>query len=147
MGPEGSRTDTAKSLVWGRLSSLSAICRVGFPACQENPEKQAGEPTLHEVPLSILSGVSQRAENHSSLLSRQTLLEADERGLSRTQTWQSNLNFWRHRDRRCLVTNRYYRWVRSSEASGYAVTDLDKQTVAVLLRIPTGLFDVREYDY
>src|SRR5262245_35997546 len=28
------------------------------------------------------------------------------------RTWTSNRTFWRHRDRRCLVTNRYYQRVR-----------------------------------
>src|SRR5262249_30992301 len=48
------------------------------------------------------------------------------------RTWASNLAFWRNRDRRCLVDNRYYRRVRAAAADGYCVTDLDAGTLAAL---------------
>jgi tRNA A-37 threonylcarbamoyl transferase component Bud32 len=56
------------------------------------------------------------------------------------RTWQSNCRFWRHRDRRCLATNRYYRRVRSSAAAGYAVTDLEPAALAPLLGDPDEPF-------
>jgi tRNA A-37 threonylcarbamoyl transferase component Bud32 len=56
------------------------------------------------------------------------------------QTWQSNLHFWRSRDRRCLFTNRYYRRVQSASAQGYAVTDLDLAEQNILLADPDEPF-------
>src|SRR5262249_32028602 len=56
------------------------------------------------------------------------------------RTWASNLRFWRHRDRRCLVTNRYYRHVRSPAATGYVVSDLDRDALAPLLADPDEPF-------
>lgn len=56
------------------------------------------------------------------------------------RTWRSNLDFWKRRDRRCLVTNRYYRRVRSGKARGYAVTDLDAATTRALLGDPDAPF-------
>jgi tRNA A-37 threonylcarbamoyl transferase component Bud32 len=45
-------------------------------------------------------------------------------------TWESNLCFWRNRDRRCLGSNRYYRRVRGAVTTGHAVTDLDIAALA-----------------
>ncbi len=56
------------------------------------------------------------------------------------QTWESNLAFWRHRDRRCLQPNRYYRRVRSGAAWGHAVTDLDRAELAALAADPDEPF-------
>jgi tRNA A-37 threonylcarbamoyl transferase component Bud32 len=56
------------------------------------------------------------------------------------RTWASNLRFWRHRDRRCLVTNRYYERVRGSMAAGYAVRDLDRAALTALLADPDEPF-------
>jgi tRNA A-37 threonylcarbamoyl transferase component Bud32 len=56
------------------------------------------------------------------------------------QTWESNLAFWRHRDRRCLGVNRYYRRVRSAAAAGHAVTDLDTAELAALAADPDEPF-------
>jgi tRNA A-37 threonylcarbamoyl transferase component Bud32 len=56
------------------------------------------------------------------------------------RTWASNLRFWRNRDQRCLVTNRYYERVASSVASGYAVRDLDHSALAALLANPDEPF-------
>ena len=46
------------------------------------------------------------------------------------RTRQSNLRFWKSRDRRCLLKNRYYRPVRSAVASGHAVADFDSAALA-----------------
>ncbi len=56
------------------------------------------------------------------------------------RTWQSNLRFWRSRDRRCLETNRYYRPVRAAEVAGHAVRDLAAESLAALLADPDGPF-------
>jgi len=56
------------------------------------------------------------------------------------RTWASNLRFWRSRDRRCLLNNRYYRQVRSDAAQGHAVTDLDSRVLATLLADPDEPF-------
>jgi tRNA A-37 threonylcarbamoyl transferase component Bud32 len=55
-------------------------------------------------------------------------------------TWQSNLRFWRARDRRCLESNRRYRPVRSAMASGHVVADLDEAAVSALLADPDEPF-------
>jgi tRNA A-37 threonylcarbamoyl transferase component Bud32 len=55
-------------------------------------------------------------------------------------TWQSNLRFWKARDRRCLEDNRHYRRVRSAVASGHAVSDLDTAVLDALLADPDELF-------
>jgi tRNA A-37 threonylcarbamoyl transferase component Bud32 len=55
-------------------------------------------------------------------------------------TWQSNLQFWRSRDRRCLVNNRYYVRVRSSGVCGHAVRDLQADDLAPLLADPDAPF-------
>jgi tRNA A-37 threonylcarbamoyl transferase component Bud32 len=56
------------------------------------------------------------------------------------RTWQSNLDFWKKRDRRCLGNNRSYRRVRSAVACGHAVADLDAQVLAALLADPDEPF-------
>jgi tRNA A-37 threonylcarbamoyl transferase component Bud32 len=56
------------------------------------------------------------------------------------RTWRSNLRFWRHRDRRCLRTNRYYLSLRSKDFLGYAVRDLDSSSLAHLLADPDAPF-------
>src|SRR5208283_1334808 len=56
------------------------------------------------------------------------------------RTWASNLRFWRSRDRRCLLNNRYYRQVRSDAAQGHAVTDLDTRALTALLADPDEPF-------
>jgi tRNA A-37 threonylcarbamoyl transferase component Bud32 len=55
-------------------------------------------------------------------------------------TWQSNLRFWRHRDRRCLETNRYYFRARSALAAGRLVRDLDPKEFQRLLEDPDAPF-------
>jgi tRNA A-37 threonylcarbamoyl transferase component Bud32 len=55
-------------------------------------------------------------------------------------TWESNLRFWRSRDRRCLVSNRYYQRVRHGNVAGYRVTDLDGAALAPLLLDPDEPF-------
>jgi tRNA A-37 threonylcarbamoyl transferase component Bud32 len=56
------------------------------------------------------------------------------------RTWLSNYRFWRNRDQRCLVTNRYYRQVASPAAAGYAVSDLDPAVSRDLLADPDAPF-------
>jgi len=56
------------------------------------------------------------------------------------RTWRSNLRFWRHRDRRCLVTNRYYYRLQSEAVVGCAVRDLDPGAMASLLADPDAPF-------
>jgi serine/threonine protein kinase len=56
------------------------------------------------------------------------------------RTWASNLQFWRQRDGRCLLNNRYYQKIRSPIASGYAVRDLDPATIDLLLADPDAPF-------
>jgi tRNA A-37 threonylcarbamoyl transferase component Bud32 len=56
-------------------------------------------------------------------------------------TRRSNHEFWRRRDRRCLVSNRYYRRVASSTAAGLAVRDLDLATLSTLLAKPDEPFN------
>jgi tRNA A-37 threonylcarbamoyl transferase component Bud32 len=55
-------------------------------------------------------------------------------------TWQSLHRHWKHRDRRCLVDNRYYRRLDASHAAGHAVTDLDARLAAALLADPDAPF-------
>jgi serine/threonine protein kinase len=61
------------------------------------------------------------------------------------RTWNSNLQFWRNRDRRCLVENRYYRKLgrmgtpELPRLDGTAVTDLDEKAVEVLMS-PSPLY-------
>jgi tRNA A-37 threonylcarbamoyl transferase component Bud32 len=56
------------------------------------------------------------------------------------RTWESNLCFWRQRDRRCRENNRYYRRLRSPAATGFAVADLDPTVFADFLRDPDEPF-------
>jgi len=56
------------------------------------------------------------------------------------RTWESNLRFWQHRDRRCLVNNRYYRRIHSAAGRGYAVTAVDRDVLAPLLADPDAPF-------
>ena len=49
---------------------------------------------------------------------------------------QSNIRFWHGRDQRCLGNNRYFRRVRSSEASGFAVMEMDRTELKRLLDDP-----------
>lgn len=57
-----------------------------------------------------------------------------------TRTWHSNLEFWRGRDQRCLVTNRYYQTLRAPGVRGYAVRDVDAAALARLLADPDAPF-------
>jgi tRNA A-37 threonylcarbamoyl transferase component Bud32 len=70
----------------------------------------------------------------AAVISHERAREVEER------TWASNLAFWRQRDRRCLVTNRYYRCVRSPVAAGHAVTDLDLPALDAFLADPDAPF-------
>jgi tRNA A-37 threonylcarbamoyl transferase component Bud32 len=56
------------------------------------------------------------------------------------RTWQSNLRFWKSRDRRCLKSNRYYQRLRSSSATGWAVRDLSVSALSELLADPDQPF-------
>jgi hypothetical protein len=56
------------------------------------------------------------------------------------QTWRSNLQFWRGRDRRCLASNRRYQGVRTRTVAGFAVRDLDAGSLAGLLADPDAPF-------
>jgi hypothetical protein len=56
------------------------------------------------------------------------------------RTWQSNLCFWKSRDRRCLEKNRYYRPVRSAVAAGHAVADFDGPALDALVADPDEPF-------
>jgi tRNA A-37 threonylcarbamoyl transferase component Bud32 len=56
------------------------------------------------------------------------------------RTWASNLIFWKHRDRRCLFTNRYFRRVHSAAAVGHVVNDLEAETIRALTANPDEPF-------
>jgi tRNA A-37 threonylcarbamoyl transferase component Bud32 len=56
------------------------------------------------------------------------------------RTWKSNIRFWRQREQRCLVTNRYYQRIRSRGIAGYAVRDLDLSSLSALLAGPDEPF-------
>jgi len=56
------------------------------------------------------------------------------------RTWESNLRFWRNRDRRCVVSNRYYQSVRAGALRGVAVRDLTEAALAALLADPDAPF-------
>jgi tRNA A-37 threonylcarbamoyl transferase component Bud32 len=58
-----------------------------------------------------------------------------------SDTWTSNLAFWRNRDRRCRANNRYYRKVRGPGGAGFAMRDLDPEILAPILRDPDAPFD------
>ncbi len=77
-----------------------------------------------------------------------TIAEPDGRAARELErlTEQSNLRFWQARDRRCLVSNRYYQRVSGAAARGHAVRDLSPPFLAQLLTDPDGPFqreDVR----
>jgi tRNA A-37 threonylcarbamoyl transferase component Bud32 len=55
-------------------------------------------------------------------------------------SWQRNLRFWRRRDKRCLVNNRYYRKVKGAGVVGHAVTEIAASDLAELLRDPDAPF-------
>jgi tRNA A-37 threonylcarbamoyl transferase component Bud32 len=57
------------------------------------------------------------------------------------RTVESNLQFWRARDRRCLVSNRYYRRIKTGGVRGFAVRDLSPNELASLLQDPDGTFE------
>jgi tRNA A-37 threonylcarbamoyl transferase component Bud32 len=56
------------------------------------------------------------------------------------RTLDSNVRFWRQRDRRSLASNRYYRRVRGRGGVGHVTTDLDATTAASLLADPDEPF-------
>jgi tRNA A-37 threonylcarbamoyl transferase component Bud32 len=56
------------------------------------------------------------------------------------RTWKSNIRFWRQREQRCLVTNRYYQRIRSRGIAGYAVRELDPSSLSSLLAGPDEPF-------
>jgi tRNA A-37 threonylcarbamoyl transferase component Bud32 len=56
------------------------------------------------------------------------------------RTLESNRRFWKARDRRSLVGNRYYRRVRGRNVRGVVVRDLDESLVTELLRDPDQPF-------
>ncbi len=71
------------------------------------------------------------------LHTRAGFVEADE--LER-RTRASSLEFWKHRDRRCLKSNRYYQRVRGDGVAGYAITDLDQGALEALVADPDAPF-------
>ncbi len=56
------------------------------------------------------------------------------------RTAESNRDFWRHHDPRCLGRNRYFRRVRSALVRGHATCDLDPDLLSVLLADPDEPF-------
>jgi tRNA A-37 threonylcarbamoyl transferase component Bud32 len=56
------------------------------------------------------------------------------------RTLQSNLVFWRRKDRRCLRNNRRFRRLRARNVIGHAVCDLDGRLLDALLADPDGPF-------
>jgi tRNA A-37 threonylcarbamoyl transferase component Bud32 len=59
-------------------------------------------------------------------------------------TAESNFNFWRGRDRRCLGTNRYFQRERSNVCSGYSVREIDRSFLARLMDDPDAPFRMPE---
>src|SRR5262249_42736825 len=57
------------------------------------------------------------------------------------RTARTNLSFWRRRDRRCLRSNRYFRRVSGPGLVGHAVTDLDRDSLHLLLKNPDALLE------
>jgi tRNA A-37 threonylcarbamoyl transferase component Bud32 len=55
-------------------------------------------------------------------------------------TLESNLRFWRQRDRGCLGATRYFRRVGVGPVRGHAVADLDAATLSALLADPDAPF-------
>lgn len=79
-----------------------------------------------------------RLKSHCAPLDASAGLElADEVEI---HTLASNLDFWRHRDKRCLQSNRYYQRVRSTGVVGHAVVDLDAELLRALLADPDEPF-------
>jgi tRNA A-37 threonylcarbamoyl transferase component Bud32 len=130
------RTDRRR--FWGAY--ISADC-----VSQETPlflrDRRAGEGVLF---LPSPSGRGAGGEGKASMASEQML---ELRGLRSCQariaigdleqrTRSSNLRFWRHRDRRCLVNNRYYRRLNGPGVRGHAVTDLPDDIYRSLLMDP-----------
>jgi tRNA A-37 threonylcarbamoyl transferase component Bud32 len=56
------------------------------------------------------------------------------------RTRDSNLDFWRRRDARCLKRNRYYRRIRTDSVAGFAVADLDRDALQTLMSDPDAAF-------
>jgi hypothetical protein len=122
----------------GRVDRLR-FWKAYFMACQ----RQAGSRLLAWARIPILSNNGQdwnpipqvhRQDWNPIPRAREMALDVEAR------TWASNLRFWRSRDQRCLVTNRYYEHIRSSVAAGYAVRDLDRSALATLLANPDEPF-------
>jgi tRNA A-37 threonylcarbamoyl transferase component Bud32 len=55
-------------------------------------------------------------------------------------TWTSNLRCWRSRDRRCLQANRHYQRISGRGIAGFAVAEIDPESLAPLLADPDGPF-------
>lgn len=55
-------------------------------------------------------------------------------------SWKRNLRFWGRRDKRCLVNNRYYRKIRGKGVIGHAVTEIDADRLAELVKNPDAPF-------
>jgi tRNA A-37 threonylcarbamoyl transferase component Bud32 len=55
-------------------------------------------------------------------------------------SWRSNLRFWAGRDARCTNNNRHFRRLKTANAKGYAVRDLDADFLAKLLADPDAPF-------
>lgn len=81
-----------------------------------------------------LSYLSMTAGHNLNGEQRHRALDLEER------TWESNSRFWKHRDRRCLVSNRYYRKVTAKSIVGHTVSDLDSTSLAELLHDPDAIF-------
>jgi tRNA A-37 threonylcarbamoyl transferase component Bud32 len=56
------------------------------------------------------------------------------------RTWNSNIRFWRQREERCLVSNRYYQRIRSRGVAGYAVRELEPSSLSALVADPDEPF-------
>ena len=56
------------------------------------------------------------------------------------ETWQSNVEFWIRRDRRCCRTNRYYFRLKQGEFTGYATSDIARAELTPLLSKPQAAF-------
>ena len=56
------------------------------------------------------------------------------------QTWLSNVEFWRRRDRRCCRSNRYYYRFNQGSFSGHATADLPRGDLEKLLADPLAAF-------
>jgi tRNA A-37 threonylcarbamoyl transferase component Bud32 len=100
-----------------RLRFWLAYCRMRFGA--DNPE-----PRTENRPYWFLS----------PYLWRDLARDLEER------TWQSNLSFWRSRDRRCLANNRYYQRIDTDQVAGFAVRDLDADALGRFLVDPDAPF-------